>query len=53
MEQESPAPEDVWKYVGGGKNGWMTKGERVASATGVIATVLLFPPRRYVLLDYQ
>ena len=46
VEQEAPAPEDVWKYVGGGKNGWMTRGERVASVTGVVATVLLFPPRR-------
>ncbi|KAJ8703749.1 hypothetical protein PYW07_013043 [Mythimna separata] len=45
VEQESPAPEDLWTYVGGGKNGWMTRGERVVAATGVAASVLLFPPR--------
>ncbi|KAH9633663.1 hypothetical protein HF086_009763, partial [Spodoptera exigua] len=37
VEQESPAPEDMWQYAGGGKNGWMTRGERVAAVTGVLA----------------
>ncbi|PZC73188.1 hypothetical protein B5X24_HaOG209920 [Helicoverpa armigera] len=47
VEQESPAPEEMWKYAGGGKNGWMTSGERVASAVGVAVAVLLFPPRSF------
>uniref|UniRef100_A0A2A4JGK9 Vezatin n=1 Tax=Heliothis virescens TaxID=7102 RepID=A0A2A4JGK9_HELVI len=47
VEQESPGPEEIWKYVGGGKNGWMTRGERVASALGVAFAVLLFPPRSF------
>ncbi|XP_063899050.1 uncharacterized protein LOC110380800 isoform X1 [Helicoverpa armigera] len=47
VEQESPAPEEMWKYAGGGKNGWMTRGERVASAVGVAVAVLLFPPRSF------
>ncbi|XP_047039197.1 uncharacterized protein LOC124644052 [Helicoverpa zea] len=47
VEQESPAPEEMWKYAGGGKNGWMTRGERVASAIGVAAALLLFPPKSF------
>ncbi|XP_022819187.1 uncharacterized protein LOC111351483 [Spodoptera litura] len=45
VEQEAPAPEDVWQYIGGGKNGWMTRGERVAGITGVLAAIMMFPPR--------
>lgn len=45
VEQESPAPEAVWLAAGGGRTGWLTLGEKVASVAGVTACVLAFPPR--------
>lgn len=46
VEQEASAPEEVWRAAGGGKGGWLTKGEAMTSAAAIGAIVCLFPPRR-------
>ncbi|XP_059063013.1 uncharacterized protein LOC131855732 [Achroia grisella] len=45
VEQEVPSPEDVWRTAGGGKTGWFTKGEGIATLLAVSACIAAFPPR--------
>ncbi|KAM3957403.1 uncharacterized protein ACR2FA_008585 [Aphomia sociella] len=47
VEQEAPSPEEVWKAAGGGRGGWLTKGEGAIALVAVSACIAAFPPRSF------
>ncbi|KAL0852839.1 hypothetical protein ABMA27_012640 [Loxostege sticticalis] len=45
VEQETPGADEVWRAAGGGKGGWLTRGEGAVSVVAVAVCVAAFPPR--------
>ncbi|CAG5037032.1 unnamed protein product [Parnassius apollo] len=45
VEQEAPSEQEVWRAAGGGRVGWMTRGEQVGAGALVIACLVACPPK--------